>query len=49
LDANRFTERATIYEPNVTAEGMRHVLVNGTLALLDGAPTTSHAGSVLRR
>jgi N-acyl-D-amino-acid deacylase len=49
FDAEAFLERATLYEPNVTAEGMRHVLVNGTLALLDGAPTTSHAGSVLRR
>jgi N-acyl-D-aspartate/D-glutamate deacylase len=29
--------------------GIRHVLVNGALALQDGAPTGARAGRVLRR
>ena len=29
FDPAAFAERGTIYEPNVPAEGMRHVLVNG--------------------
>jgi len=38
-----------VFEPNVLAEGMRHVLVNGVQTLRDGKLTGDRAGMVLRR
>ena len=49
LDAARVSERGTTFEPNRLAAGVRHVLVNGNLALADGALTGHRAGRVLRR
>jgi N-acyl-D-aspartate/D-glutamate deacylase len=44
-----FAERATVFEPNVPATGMRHVFVNGVPTLRDGEPTGERGGMVLRR
>jgi N-acyl-D-aspartate/D-glutamate deacylase len=49
FDPATFAERETIHAPNQAAVGMRHVLVNGALALRDGTPTGRRTGSVLRR
>jgi N-acyl-D-aspartate/D-glutamate deacylase len=49
FDPATFAERETLHAPNQAAVGMRHVLVNGALALSDGAPTDRRSGSVLRR
>jgi N-acyl-D-aspartate/D-glutamate deacylase len=38
-----------VYEPNLLAEGMRHVVVNGVPTLRDGALTGERAGMVVRR
>jgi N-acyl-D-aspartate/D-glutamate deacylase len=48
LHPGRFGERATVAEPNRVAEGMVHVLVNGTFTLRDGAATGRRAGEVLQ-
>ena len=42
-------ERGTIFEPNRLATGVHHVLVNGELALSNGALTGCRSGRVLRR
>ncbi len=47
--ANEFAERATTFEPNQLATGMRHVVVNGRLALRDGTLTGERPGQVIRR
>jgi N-acyl-D-amino-acid deacylase len=44
-----FAERGTLRQPNQLAVGMRHVLVNGVVALADGAFTGERGGQVLRR
>ena len=44
-----FRERATRYEPNVLAEGMVHVLVNGRPVMRAGSLTGTRSGRVLRR
>lgn len=49
FDAGRFAERGTTFEPNQTAEGMRHVFVNGVAAVQDGQLTGQRSGKVLRR
>ena len=49
FDPDGFGERATTFEPNLLAEGMRHVVVNGTVTLRDGILTGERAGAVLRR
>jgi N-acyl-D-amino-acid deacylase len=49
FDPAGFRARATTFEPNQLATGMRHVVVNGALALRDGAPTGLRPGQVLRR
>lgn len=49
FEAANFAERGTTFEPNQTAEGMRHVLVNGVLTVKDGQLTGQRAGAVLRR
>lgn len=47
FDRKRFRTRATYMVPQVYAEGMEHVIVNGRLALQDGVPTGILAGRVL--
>lgn len=49
FDAARVAEKGTTFEPNQTAEGMRHVLVNGVLTVQDGQLTGQRSGQVLRR
>lgn len=49
FDAEAFEERGTTFEPSQLAFGMRHVIVNGVAALLDGVTTEMRAGAVLRR
>ena len=44
-----FRERGTTFEPNQVAEGMHHVVVNGTLTMENGNLTGAHGGHVLRR
>ena len=49
LDPNTVVDRSTYASGRTEAEGVRHVLVNGTLALLDGEPTGATPGRALRR
>jgi N-acyl-D-amino-acid deacylase len=48
FDPAGFTERGTTFEPNQPAGGMRHVLVNGVMAVQDGKLTGKRSGGVLR-
>ena len=49
FDGQTFRERGTIAAPNLTAQGMVHVLVNGVPTLEDGAWTGARGGQVLRQ
>jgi N-acyl-D-amino-acid deacylase len=49
FDPLTFGERGTTFEPNQTAVGMVHVLVNGVLTVENGNLTGQHGGQVLRR
>jgi N-acyl-D-amino-acid deacylase len=48
FDPATFREKATTFEPNQLATGMRHVLVNGVVTLRDGERTGDHGGHALR-
>ena len=48
FDPATFTECGTVEEPNQTAIGMVHVLVNGEITLKNGKLTGNHGGQVLR-
>ncbi len=49
FDPATFAERGTTFEPNQVATGMRHVIVNGIIAVCDGQLTGERGGRVLRR
>lgn len=49
FDPAGFRQKATRYEPNVLAEGMVHVLVNGEPVMRAGSLTGIRPGRVLRR
>jgi N-acyl-D-aspartate/D-glutamate deacylase len=49
FDPTRIVDRATFEQPTLPSEGMRHVLVNGRLALRNGIVTGERAGRALRR
>ena len=49
FDPATIVDRATYASPAVASEGVRHVLVNGALALKDGAPTGAQSGRPLIR
>jgi hypothetical protein len=49
FDPASVIDRATYEQPAMASEGIRHVLVNGAVALRDGKPTGEHGGRVLRR
>jgi N-acyl-D-amino-acid deacylase len=49
LDPMRVTDRATYAAGRTLAEGVDHVVVNGTLVLTDGEPTGATPGRALRR
>ena len=48
FDPNTFSEGGTTFEPNQIAQGMRHVLVNGSFVIRDGEMTGTRSGKVLR-
>ena len=48
FDPQTFGECGTTFEPNQTASGMVHVLVNGVVALKNGEFTGARSGEVLR-
>ncbi len=48
FDEKAFRDRATPANPRQQAEGMKHVVVNGVVALRDGKLTGSRPGYVLR-
>jgi N-acyl-D-amino-acid deacylase len=48
-DPAAVNDRSTYAEGRAPAEGVRHVLVNGTPVLLDGEPTGATPGRALRR
>lgn len=49
FDPALFAERGTVFEPNLLAEGMRHVIVNGVPTLAGGRLTGERGGMVVRR
>lgn len=49
FDPATIIDRATFAKPTEFSEGMRHVFVNGRLALRDGKPTKVRSGEVLKR
>lgn len=49
LDPATVADRATFAEPHQLAVGVRDVVVNGVVALRDGAPTGARPGRALRR
>jgi N-acyl-D-amino-acid deacylase len=49
FDPNTIIDHATYENPALPSEGVRHVFVNGTLALKDGVPTNQRAGRALYR
>lgn len=49
FDPAQFAEQGSLAAPNQLAAGMRHVLVNGVVAMRDGALTGARGGRVLRR
>ena len=49
LDADRIIDRATFAEPNLPAEGITAVWVNGVLSYRNGEPTGARGGRFLRR
>ena len=48
FDGAAIQDHATYEQPHQYATGMRHVLVNGTPVLLDGAHTDARPGRVVR-
>ena len=49
FDPETFADQGTTFEPNQTAIGMHHVIVNGKAVLKDGELTGERSGKVLRR
>ncbi len=49
FDPVTFADQGTTFEPNQTAIGMHHVIVNGKVTLKDGELTGERRGQVLRR
>jgi N-acyl-D-amino-acid deacylase len=49
LDSATVLDHATFANPVAPSSGIVHVLVNGTLAVRDGAVTGAQAGRTLRR
>lgn len=49
FDGAMFGETGTTFEPNQTATGMRHVLVNGVVSMRDGKLQEARGGRALRK
>jgi N-acyl-D-aspartate/D-glutamate deacylase len=48
FDPQRVRDRATFEQPNQYAEGINYVIINGHLAVDNGARTPALAGRILR-
>ena len=48
FDANRIIDRATFKDPQLVAEGVKRVFVNGKEVWIDGAVTNIRPGRALR-
>jgi N-acyl-D-aspartate/D-glutamate deacylase len=49
FDAAHFVDKSTYEKPTLWAEGMKYVLVNGTLAIDGGKFTGAYAGRIVKR
>lgn len=49
FDPRTIIDRSSIEEPTQRSVGIRHVIINGEVALKDGAPLGARAGKLLRR
>jgi hypothetical protein len=49
FDPATVIDHATYADPSLPSEGIRHVVVNGVVALRDGRPTGARSGQILRR
>jgi N-acyl-D-aspartate/D-glutamate deacylase len=49
FDPEDFRDRTTTYEPNTVAGGVRHLLVNGTVTILEREVTGFRGGRAIRR
>ncbi|MFV0442377.1 MAG: amidohydrolase family protein [Planctomycetaceae bacterium] len=49
FDPKTFRDQATFTRPDLPASGVRHVLVEGTLAIYEGVPTGTLTGHALRK
>lgn len=49
IDLNAITDHATFMEPHQYATGVRHLMVNGVVAISDGQATGSSGGEALRQ
>jgi N-acyl-D-amino-acid deacylase len=49
FDPDSFAERGTTFEPNQIAQGMKHVLVNGRVAVQDSVLQLERHGQVVKR
>ena len=49
FEPTKYSTNGTIADPNVLAQGVRHVVVNGVISFFDGSVTAASAGQVLRR
>jgi N-acyl-D-amino-acid deacylase len=49
LDLDELRDRATFFEPHQYADGVEHVLVNGTFVVRDGELTWALPGEVIAR
>jgi N-acyl-D-amino-acid deacylase len=49
FDAAAVRDNSTWAKPNTLSTGVRHVIVNGTLAIKDGAPTGATPGRFIKR
>jgi N-acyl-D-aspartate/D-glutamate deacylase len=49
FDPASVIDRATYADPTLSSEGIRHVVVNGVVALRDGQPTGGQGGQIVRR
>jgi len=49
FDAAHFVDKSTYEKPTLFAQGMKYVLVNGTLAIDNGKFTGAYAGKIVKR
>ena len=49
FDPNTITDKATFENPHQLAEGVRHVWINGTPVLVNGAHTGAMSGQIVQK